>query len=376
MRRRTRSLKRPALHLSRTPYVPPAGRKFLRRIPAARRWNSCTVQVDAHIHYATLREVPGLVQSAERLGIDGVWFSETEHDPFLGAALAAEHSHRLTVGTSVAIAFTRSPTLLAYLAWDLAALCGGRFVLGLGTQVKAHVVRRFGMPWDPPAPKLKDTVAAIRAVWQAWRTRGPLDFHGRFYTLSLMTPFFTPPPHEAAIPIVTAGVNPAMCRAAGAVADGFVVHPFHTAAYLQEVIRPAIQGGRASGGRADAPFTIQTSVFTVCGDTDADLTRARGETKRAIAFYASTPSYRGVLAHHGWEEVGKRLSAHAARGAWDAMADEVSDEMLSAVAVIGRTAEIGQQIVQRYRGLVDRIGLYEPFSPAAERKWRSLLNAR
>lgn len=333
------------------------------------------LKVDAHITYSSLREVPELVRAAEDLGVDGVWFSETTHDPFLPAVLAGEHTRRVTIGTSIAIAFTRSPTLLAYLAWDLAALCGGRFVLGLGTQVKAHIVRRFGMTWDPPAPRLRETVEAIRAVWQTWRTGAPLQFRGRYHTLSLMTPFFAPPPLEAEIPILTAGVNPPLCRVAGEAADGFVVHPFHTPAYLRDIVLPAIRRGRSRTGRNDASFTVAATIFAATGDTGEELARAREEARRSISFYASTPSYRRVLAHHGWDEVGARLSALAARGEWDAMAAEVPDEMLRAIVVEGPTEEIGATVVARYRGLVDRIGFYERFTPTRAPKWRSLLNA-
>lgn len=333
------------------------------------------MQVDAPISYSTLHEVPALVRLAERLGVDGVWFSETAHDPFLGAAFAAEHTTRLTIGTSVAIAFTRSPTLLAHLGWDLAALSGGRFILGLGTQVKAHIERRFGMRWDPPAARLKETVQAVHAVWHSWRTGTPLNFRGRFYQLTLMTPFFTPPPVDAAIPIVTAGVNPIMCRVAGEVADGFQVHPFHTAAYLRDVIHPGIARGRAKAGRGAKPFSIATTVFAVSGETDREQARAREEVKRAIAFYASTRSYRRVLAHHGWEAAGQRLSALAAQGAWEAMAQEITEEMVATIAVVARTDDLGARIQARYAGLVDRIGLYVPFSPTSEAQWRSLLAA-
>jgi len=333
------------------------------------------VHVDAHIAYSTLAEVPRLAKSAEQIGVDGLWFSETAHDPFLGAVLAAEHTSRVGIGTSVAIAFTRSPTLVAYIAWDLAALSKGRFTLGLGTQVKAHIERRFGMAWDPPAPKLKDTVHAIRAVWQSWRTRTPLNYQGRYYRLTLMSPFFSPPPMETSISIVTAGVNPALCRVAGAVADGFQVHPFHTVAYIRDVIRPAIERGRTRSERAGFPFSIGTSVFTVSGDTEPERARSRERVKRAIAFYASTPSYRGVLAHHGWDDVGRRLSAHVRRGAWDAMAQEVTDEMLATIAVVAPPADLGGRIVERYAGLVDRIGLYDPFSSQADAQWGSLLGA-
>lgn len=331
--------------------------------------------VDAHIAYNTLAEIPELVRSAEELGIDGLWFSETAHDPFLGAAIAAEHTRRVTIGTSVAIAFTRSPTLLAYLGWDLAVLSGGRFILGLGTQVKAHIVRRFGMPWDAPAPRLRDTVGAIHAVWHTWRTGSPLSYRGRGYTLNLMTSFFTPPPADAVTPIVTAGVNPVLCRVAGEVADGFQVHPLHTPAYLRNVIHPAIRKGQLKGGRGGTPFQVSVSTFVVTGTGEDEIGRARREAKRSIAFYASTPSYRGVLAYHGWQEVGQRLSALAARGAWAEMAEEISDEMLTTIAVVAPLDEVGTRIRERYEGLADRVGVYEPFSPRHGHRWRSLLEA-
>jgi len=326
--------------------------------------------VDAHLEYRTLRDVPDLARGAQRVGFDGLWFPETAHEPFLGAALAAEHTTDMSVGTSVAIAFVRSPTLLAHLAWDLAALADGRFILGLGTQVRGHIVRRYGMPWDAPAPRLRDAVQAIRAVWHTWRTGAPLDYHGRGYHLSLMTPFFTPPPHDHTIPIVTAGVNPVMCRVAGEVADGFQVHPLHTAAYLREVILPAIRRGQAQAGRGGVPLRISAAVFVV---TDGLRGPGAAAARRAIAFYASTPSYRGVLEHHGWEEVGVRLSRLAAQGAWTAMADEVTDEMLSAIAVVAPPEEAGAVLRARYRGLADRVGPYRPYSPAEDAWWERLL---
>lgn len=333
------------------------------------------MNVDAHIEYQSLGDVPALARAAEALGFDGIWLSETSHDPFLAAALAAEHTNRISIGTSVAIAFARSPTVLAYSAWDLAAYSGGRFILGLGSQVKAHVTRRFGMPWDPPAPKLRETVDAIRSVWTAWRQGTPLNFRGRFYTLSLMTPFFTPPRHDAPIPIVTAGVNPPMCRIAGAVADGFQVHPLHTASYLRDVVRPAIAAGQRASRRADLPCSVNASVFAITGKDRDDIAASRERVRRAIAFYASTPSYRGVLAHHGWEAIGERLSALAARGRWDEMTAQVTDEMLAMVAVEGTDDAIGGRIVERYQGLADRVGIYEPFAPERAGPWRSLLSA-
>ncbi len=332
------------------------------------------MKLDTRLVYRTLREVPDLVRSAERAGFDGIWVEETAHEPFLGAALACEHTSRLEVGTNVAIAFARSPTVLAHLAWDLAALSAGRFTLGLGTQVRGHVVRRFGMSWEAPAPRLRDAVLAIRAVWAAWRTGEPLNYRGRFYTLTLMPPFFSPPHHAHPIPIATAGVNPTMCRVAGEAADAFQVHPLHTPSYLREVIRPAIDRGRQRA-RRDAAVTINASVFALIGDSETELQTARAEARRQIAFYASTPSYRTVLAHHGWEEIGARLSALAARGAWAGMSGEVTDEMLETIAVSGSPRDVGRQIRERYEGLADRVGAYVAFHPDAAGRWSVVLDA-
>ncbi|HEU5299098.1 MAG TPA: TIGR03617 family F420-dependent LLM class oxidoreductase [bacterium] len=328
------------------------------------------MKVDAHVEYGTLREVPALARAAEDLGFDGLWFPETAHEPFLGAALACEHTNAVAVGTNVAIAFTRSPTLLAHLAWDLAALSAGRFVLGLGSQVRGHIVRRYGMPWEAPAPRLRDAIQAVRAVWHAWRTGTPLRHRGRFYQLSLMTPFFTPPRHDHPIPIVTAGVNPVMCRVAGEAADGFQVHPLHTAGYLREVILPAIHQGQTRAGRPEVPIGINASVFVV---TDAPNGPGAAAARRAIAFYASTPSYRGVLAHHGWEETGARLSVLASRGAWDRMAGEVTDEMLDAIAVVAPPDEAGAALRARYEGLAGRVSPYRAYAPADNGWWRAIL---
>lgn len=336
----------------------------------AQRSHLLRVKIHAHLEYTSLRDVPELVGAAERTGFDGVWFPETSHEPFLGAALACEHTTRATVGTNVAIALTRSPTLLAHLAWDLAALSGGRFILGLGTQVRAHVERRFGMPWDAPAPRLRDTVRAIRAVWDTWRTGRPLAYRGRGYALSLMTPFFTPPRHDHPIPVATAGVNPVMCRVAGEVADAFQVHPLHTPAYLRDVVLPAIRRGQARADRTALPIRVNASVFVVTDPQDA---HTRGEVKQAIAFYASTPSYRGVLAHHGWEEIGARLSVLARSGRWAAMAAEVPDEMLETVAVLAPLSDAGARIRERYAGLADAVGPYAAFSPARADTWRALI---
>jgi probable F420-dependent oxidoreductase len=320
------------------------------------------MQLDARIDVDDLQAIPPLARAAERAGARALWFNEIAHDPFLGAALAAEHTTRALIGTAVALAFVRSPTSLAYLAWDLARLAGGRFILGLGTQVRAHVERRFGMNWDRPADRLRDVVGAVRAVWQAWREGTPLRYRGPFYALSLMTPFFTPPPSTAPIPIYLAAVNPALCRLAGEIADGLHVHPFHSADYLRRVVIPAVERGLGRSGRPRAAFTIAAGVIVVTGNGAAGEQSA-GEARQTIAFYASTPSYRRVLAHHGWEEVGERLSRLAAAGRWGEMPGLIDDEMLDTFAVIASPAQLADRLHERYATLLDRISPYRRFDP-------------
>ncbi len=334
-----------------------------------------TVQFDARLSYRTLHEVAEIAREAERLGFDGLWTSETDHDPFLGAAVAAASSTRITIGTAIALAFTRSPTTLAYTTWDLAQFSGGRFALGLGTQVKAHITRRFGMPWDPPAPKLREVIAAIREVWTAWSERRPLNFRGTYYTLSLMTPFFTPPgPRPPGLRIEIAGVGARMCRLAGEIADGFHVHAFHTRRYFREVVVPQIEAGFARQVRSRQDFRIVGSVFVATG-TAAEVTAGLQEIRRHLAFYASTPTYRTVLDLHGWGEIGERLSRLAARGQWDEMPGAVTDEMLAACAIWGTPDEVAARLRAEYGGLVDRLAIYEALVPGQRAHvWRALLD--
>ncbi len=315
-----------------------------------------------------LAQMPALAQAAEAVGFAGAWTSETQHDPFLPLALAAEHTHRLELGTAVAIAFARSPMTLAQTAWDLAAQSGGRFRLGLGTQIKAHIERRFGMPWpESPVAQLREQVLAIRAIWNAWQTGERLNFRGAHYKLTLMTPFFNPGPIATpAIPIYLSGVNVGLARLAGEVADGFHVHPFHTTAYLRDVIRPALATGR--GGAATLP-TVSATVFVITSEVE------RASVREQISFYASTPSYRPVLAHHGWEGVGEQLSALAARGRWQEMAALVDADMLHTFALEGPLDALGVQLQERYAGLLDRVTLYKPYQPGVDDSaWKTLIS--
>ena len=328
------------------------------------------MRFDASLPPLDLRQVPRVAQAAEALGFDAVWTAETQHNPFLPHALIAEHTRRLTMGTAVAIAFARSPADLAYTAWDLAAASQGRFILGLGTQVKAHITRRFGMPWpDSVVGKFREQIQAIRAFWHTWQTGEPLNFRGTYYKLTLMSPFFNPGPIEhPQIPIFIAGVNTGLARLAGEVADGFLVHPFHTVRYLREVLLPAITKGATKAGRRRQDVQIMLTAFVVTDDQERDFVRQQ------IAFYASTPSYRRVMALHGWEEVAERLSALAARGQWAEMPALISDEMLATFAVQAHPTELAAALRERYAGLADRLALYSPFVPGQrDAFWQALL---
>jgi probable F420-dependent oxidoreductase len=317
------------------------------------------VKLDAALAPASLGDAPAQAAAAEALGFDTVWTSETQHDPFLSLALAAEHTTHLGLGTAVAIAFARSPTVLAHTAWDLAAASAGRFRLGLGTQVRPHIERRFGLAWPAsPAAALREYIQALRAVWHTWQSGERLDFRGEVYRLTLMTPFFSPGPIEhPSIPIYLAGVNRGLIQLAGECADGLHAHPLHSARYLREVVHPALRDGARRGGREPGRIDISASVFTVT-DPDEDAV-ARSQ----ISFYASTPSYRPVMELHGWGEVADRLSGLARRGAWLDMPAQIDDEMLRTFAVVADRGELAAALRDRYHGLADRLTLYLPFRP-------------
>jgi probable F420-dependent oxidoreductase len=324
------------------------------------------MKFDALLKTDGLQEAAFAATKAERLGFSGVWTNETAHDPFLPLAAAALGTARIELGTSVAIAFPRSPTVTAYTAWDLARASQGRFILGLGTQVKAHIERRFFATWDAPVERLHDYIGAVRAVWQCWQTGERLRYESPHYNLRLMTPFFSPPPLPdpgQIPPIYIAGVNRRLCKLAGEVGDGFHVHPFHSTRYLREAVLPWIGEGLAESGRGRADIQVSVSVFAVVGEGE-ERERARADVRRQLAFYASTPSYRTLLGVHGWEDAGVELSKLATRGKWDDMGALISDEMLAQFTVeadtLGGAAAL---IAQRYDGLADRVAFYMPFVP-------------
>lgn len=317
------------------------------------------MHLDAQLPPLSLQDVPAYADAAERLGFAGLWSSETQHDPFLPLALAAEHTRRIGLGTALAVAFARSPGALAYAAWDLAQASGGRFTLGLGTQVRAHVERRFGLPYpESPAERMRDTILGIRALWRSWQTGEKLNYRGRFLKLTLMTPFFNPGPIEhPEIPIYLAAVNPGMCRVAGEVADGLLVHPYHSLRYVQEVVRPAASEGVRRANRDPASIGFFVSAFVVPEPEMAGAVRSQ------IAFYASTPSYRPVMALHGWGSTADELSGLARSGDWGSMGGRLSDEMLETFAVVAPWEDLAAALARRYAGVADRLALYLPFRP-------------
>lgn len=331
------------------------------------------MKFDTTILHPKLEEMAAYAQAAEDLGFDGIWVAETNSDPFLNLLLAAEHSTRLTLGTAIAVALPRSPAILAYTAWDLARYSGGRFVLGLGTQVKAHNLLRFGARWEKPVKQMRETIEAIRAFWDCWQTGRPLNYNGEFFKLRLMTPFFSPAPLEVPPPpIYIAAVNPQMLRLAGSHADGVHIHALHTVRYLEEVAMPEIEKGLARSGRSREDFTLATAVFVIPTDDAKQAQAADAFVRQQLSFYMSTPAYRTVLALHGWEETSAKLSELARHGQWEAMPKLISDEIVEAFSVSGTWAELPGRIEQRYGNLIDRISYYLPFIPGEnEGNWRA-----
>ncbi|GIW42823.1 MAG: LLM class F420-dependent oxidoreductase [Candidatus Binatia bacterium] len=334
------------------------------------------MKLDTGLLASSLRDVPKAAKEAEEIGFDGLWTAEAQHDPFLPLALAAEHTSRMELGTAIAVAFPRSPMVFAQIAWDLQSLSGGRFILGLGTQVKAHNERRFGVKWEHPGPKLREMIQVIHAIWDCWQNGTPANFEGQFYKFTLMTPFFNPGPIAYRKPkIFIAGVNPYMCRLAGELCDGFHIHPFHSIRYLDTVVLPNISSGLARAGRRRSDVELSTTAFVVTGRNQDELEAAKVPVKQQIAFYASTPAYIGVLEAHGWGDVGRKLTELSKRGKWAEMAGEITDEMLQEYAVVALRDDLVDRLRQKYSGYLDRLSFYFPFDRSDAGFWREVIAA-
>jgi probable F420-dependent oxidoreductase len=323
-------------------------------------------------------QAPAQAAAAAASGYDGVVSSELGHDPFLLLARAVGSAPELEFGTSIAVAFARSPMTVAYSAWDLQELTGGRFTLGLGSQVKAHIERRFSMPWSHPAPRMREYVLALRAIWRSWTEGGKLGFDGQFYRHSLMTPMFSPEPLPSGPPRVhIAAVGDAMTRVAGEVADGLIVHSFTTRRYLREVTLPTLGQGLARGGRTREEIDVVYVPFVVTGRDEKEMAASAAVARERIAFYASTPAYRPVLELHGWGDLQATLNGLAKRGEWRAMGNLIDDGMLGEFAVIAPPDELAARYARWLSGLADRTGFTPPdgMDAAATREFLTAVRA-
>jgi probable F420-dependent oxidoreductase len=319
------------------------------------------MKIDSMGYYASVMEAAKGAATAETLGYDGFWAPDTQADAFLSCSLAAQRAERLHVGTGIAVAFARNPMTVAMQANDVQALSGGRFMLGVGSQIKPHIEKRYSMTWSHPAPRMREFILAIRAIWRAWETGEKLDFRGDFYTHTLMTPFFNPGPNPHGNPkVILAAVGPLMTQAAGEVADGIFCHAFSTERYLREATLPALERGAAKAGRSLDGFEIIAPGFVIARDTEEERAAGAEFVRGQIGFYGSTPAYRPVLELHGWGELQDELNALTKQGAWDKLSSVIDDEVLDTFAIIGTPEEAVAEVKRRYGDVATRITLNVP----------------
>src|SRR4051794_11728748 len=335
--------------------------------------SAAELQVDAALTVTDLTAVPKAAPSIEAIGYDGIFSFEGPHDPFFPLLLAAEHTERVKLTTAVAIAFARNPMNLAQIAYDLQLASHGRFRLGLGTQIKPHIEKRFSMPWSSPVERMRELVLAIRAIWARWHEGTKLDFRGEFYRHTLMTPFFNPGPNPYGLPgIFLGGVGPRMTELAGEVADGFIVHPFGTEQSLRELTIPAIEQGARRADRTLADVEIAFPLMAIVADTDEQLDKGRSSMRPRLAFYGSTPAYKVILDVHGWGDLQPELNRLSKEGRWPEMAARITDEMIDAFVVRGAPEAIAKQVQARYGMMVRRISFNSPYQ-AADDRWVRVL---
>ena len=304
------------------------------------------------------RRARTLYKELEDIGYDGGFSFEAKHDPFLALAVAAEHTTTLRLGTAIAIAFARNPMNLANLGYDMQSISGGRFVLGLGSQVKPHIEKRFSSAWSQPAERMREIVLAIKAIWNCWEGKGPLDFRGQFYTHTIMIPAFDPGPNPyGPPPIFTGGFGPRMTAVAGEAADGFIAHPFNTRRSLLENTLPALDKGLAISGRKRSDIEVMCATLVVTADTEEALAAARLAARKQLAFYGSTPAYKPTLDCHGWQDVHEELNRLSKQGRWDDMTNLIGDEILEQIAVVGERREIAGKLRARLEGIADSVSI-------------------
>ncbi len=321
-----------------------------------------------------LRGAGKAAAAQEALGYDGLWSVETAHDPFFPLLLASQQTSRAELGTGIAVAFARNPMNLASIAWDLQAASEGRFILGLGSQIKPHITKRFSMPWSHPAARMREMILAIRAIWACWNDGTKLDFAGDFYTHTLMTPFFDPGPNpHGNAKIFLAGVGELMTEVAGEVCDGFLCHGFTTERYLREVTLPALERGAAKAGRTLADIEISGPAFVVTGTNEEEMAASVQGTKQQIAFYGSTPAYKGVLELHGWGGLQEELNKMSKEGKWKEMGELITDDILDTFAVVAEPEKLAAGIHGRYGDVVQRLSFYAPYASDPDR-WKAVMD--
>ena len=312
------------------------------------------MKVDAHMT-RDWHQIPDHVKKLEAQGYDGVGTAEMNHDPFMPLLLAAEHTEKMEIHTGIAVAFARSPMILANLGHDLNAYSKGRFTMGLGSQIRPHITKRFSMQWGAPAAQMKELILAMRAIWTNWYSGKPLRFEGKYYNHTLMTPAFTPENQEHGAPKVTlAAVGPVMTEVAGEVADGLIIHPFSNEKYIREVTLPAVERGLEKSGRSREDFEISYSPFIISGKDEATFEKEKAAAKNRIAFYGSTPAYKNVLGVHGWGEMQIELNGMSKQGKWQEMGELVSDEMLNTFGIMDEPGKVVAEIKSRFGDIVDR----------------------
>ena len=310
----------------------------------------------------------------EEAGYSGAWTAETSHDPFLPHMVAAEHTERIELGTSIAVAFARNPMLLANLGHDLQRYSDGRFIMGLGTQIKPHITKRFSMEWSRPAARMREMISAMRAIWSTWNDGEKLAFRGDFYSHTLMTPFFDPGPNECGPPkVFIAAVGPLMSEVAGEVCDGLICHAFSTEQYLREITIPAIERGLEKSGRTMNDFEIVGPGFVVTGSTEEAMAKAATGVRQQIAFYGSTPAYRPVLETHGWGDLQDDLNRMSKLGQWQEMGELIDDEVLDAFAVVGEQGAVATGFRERYGDCVDRLSFYTHGGEGGPEFWEPII---
>lgn len=325
------------------------------------------MQIDGAILETDPGQSGAAAKALEARGFDGVLSFEGPHDPFLPLVLAARETERIELMTAIAVAFARNPMVCAYMANDLQLISRGRFILGLGTQIKPHIERRFSQPWSRPNARIREFVGAIRAIWACWNEGERLAFRGEFYTHTLMPPMLSPGPNPFGVPrIFLAGFGPAMVRVAGEVADGWIAHPLCSRDFLLSIAVPALETGLANAGRDRSTFEIACQTITMLGSTDEQIARARRNARAQIAFYGSTPAYRVMLDHHGWGDLQPQLHRLSKGGKWLEMMDLITDDMLDVIGVSGTPLQVAKQIRER-NNFADRVAmiLYNETEPEA-----------